>query len=100
MVEYRLDVSGVEGSNPSMSIETKGDIAHLGERLICTQKVAGSSPVISTMKCKKHNFPRITTTKKLKEDKREEFLAMLKEWGLFQLTDEGMLYFFEEDTHI
>ncbi len=26
-----------------------GGVAHLGERLICIQKVAGSSPVTSTM---------------------------------------------------
>lgn len=34
---------------------------------------------------------------KLKEDKKEEFLTALKEWGLFQLTPEGYDYFFEKD---
>ncbi len=32
-------------------ITVNGDVAQLGERLICIQKVAGSIPVIST----KHN---------------------------------------------
>lgn len=34
---------------------------------------------------------------KLREGKEEEFLAALKEHGLFQLTEEGMKYFFEDE---
>jgi len=30
----------------------------------------------------------------LKPEKREEFLAALKKWGLVQLSDEGLEYFF------
>ena len=37
----------VGGSIPSCGTSI-GDVAHQGERLICIQKVAGSSPVIST----------------------------------------------------
>ena len=33
----------------------KGDIAQLGERLICTQKVAGSSPVVSISNKQKYS---------------------------------------------
>lgn len=35
------------------------------------------------------------TKYKFREDKKEEFLAALKEHGLFQLTEEGHDYFFE-----
>ena len=31
----------------------------------------------------------------LREDRRDEFLEALKKYGLFQLTDDGLVYFFE-----
>lgn len=44
------------GSNPTPStkfvVKNTGDIAQLGEQLPCTQPVAGSMPVISTMNYK------------------------------------------------
>lgn len=36
-----------EGSNPF--VHPNGELAHLGERLLCTQKVIGSSPIFSTI---------------------------------------------------
>lgn len=40
---------GLEGTTKSFHFALfYGDVAHQGERLICIQKVAGSSPVIST----------------------------------------------------
>ncbi len=33
---------------PDEAIQLGGELAQLGERLLCTQEVAGSSPVFST----------------------------------------------------
>ena len=38
----------VTGSNPVPATNFLGDVAQLGEHLICIQGVAGSTPVIST----------------------------------------------------
>ncbi len=38
----------VTGSNPVPATNIFGDVAQLGEHLICIQGVAGSTPVIST----------------------------------------------------
>ena len=38
----------VAGSNPVPATNFLGDVAQLGEHLICIQGVAGSTPVIST----------------------------------------------------
>ena len=38
----------VAGSNPVPATKIYGDVAQLGEHLICIQGVAGSTPVIST----------------------------------------------------
>ena len=38
----------VAGSNPVPATNLLGDVAQLGEHLICIQGVAGSTPVIST----------------------------------------------------
>ena len=45
-----LEASGESRESSSLSLRTKqfGGVAHLGERLICIQEVAGSSPVTST----------------------------------------------------
>ena len=40
----------VAGSNPVPATIFDGDVAQLAERLICIQEVAGSTPVISTIK--------------------------------------------------
>ena len=39
----------IVGSSPTTATKKFGPVAHLGERLVCTEEVAGSSPVWSTM---------------------------------------------------
>ena len=39
---------GKPGAAEPYRVQTKGDVAQMGEHLPCTQKVAGSMPVIST----------------------------------------------------
>ena len=36
----------------SDSVSHRGDVAQLGERLVCNQEVAGSTPVVSTQALK------------------------------------------------
>src|SRR5271166_3970323 len=54
-------VSGVGVQSASIHINLKGAVAQLGERLICTQEVAGSIPTSSTILeplCAKHRAQR------------------------------------------
>ena len=53
MADPKARVSGPEGADPSCAHELEsairfsGDVAQLGERLLCKQEVAGSIPVVS-----------------------------------------------------
>lgn len=50
-VEHCADNAGVTGSipvGPTSFCGLNGDVAQLGEHLLCKQRVAGSSPAIST----------------------------------------------------
>ena len=49
MVEHLVWDQGVAGSNPVFPIFYKiyGGLAQLGERLLCTQEVSGSIPLVS-----------------------------------------------------
>ena len=48
MVEHRVDNAVAGGSFPPTGTKKYGDVAQLGERLLCKQNVAGSIPVGST----------------------------------------------------
>ena len=62
LVEHRADNAGVSGSiplapmnrvcNPEANPLSRGDVAQLGERLLCKQEAGGSIPPIS-MSCEK-----------------------------------------------
>ncbi len=81
MVEHSADNAGVVGSKPtgptkSSLLRKLGDIAQLGERLLCKQEVTGSIPVIST------NFSLCEKLilSEAKDLTHKSFDANLKEW--------------------
>ena len=50
MVEHLVWDQGVAGSNPVFPTSfDNGGLAQLGERLLCTQEVSGSIPLVSTI---------------------------------------------------
>src|SRR5262245_22362757 len=54
LVKRRRSTQGVSGRRESLAGKHFGDVAQLGERLVCNQEVAGSIPVVSTSKSFSH----------------------------------------------